>query len=31
MEGIARELDGVDSPVRLVTAAFYENLGEEII
>lgn len=31
LEGIARELDGVESPIRLVSGAFYENLGEEEI
>ena len=31
LEEIARELDGVDSPIRLVSGAFYENLGGEEI
>ena len=28
---IARELDGVDQPVRLVTASFYADFGEETL
>lgn len=31
LEEIARELDGVERPILLVRAAFYENLGEEIV
>jgi hypothetical protein len=31
LETIARELDGVETPIRLVTASFWENLGEEEI
>jgi hypothetical protein len=31
LEQIARELDGVDSPIRLVHAALYENTGEETL
>jgi hypothetical protein len=31
LDPIARELDGVDSPIRLVHAALYENTGEEIL
>jgi hypothetical protein len=31
LEEIARELDGGDAPIRLIQAAFYENLGEETI
>jgi hypothetical protein len=29
VESIARELDGLDDPVRLVTASFYADFGEE--
>lgn len=31
LDGIARELDGVDSPVRLVTAGLYAHFGHEIL
>lgn len=31
LEKIARELDGADGPVRLVTAGLYENLGQETL
>ena len=31
LEEIVRELEDVETPVRLVSGAFYENLGDEII
>jgi hypothetical protein len=31
LEAIARELDGVEQPIRLVHAALYENTGDEIL
>jgi hypothetical protein len=31
LEGIARELDGVEAPVRLVAGAIYRDLGEETL
>ena len=31
LEAVVRELDGVDEPVLLVTAALYADLGEEIL
>lgn len=31
LDAIARELDGVESPIRLVHAALYENTGDEIL
>jgi hypothetical protein len=31
LEVIARELDGAESPIRLVHAALYENSGDEIL
>jgi hypothetical protein len=31
MDAVARSLDGVGEPVRLVTAAFYRDLGEETL
>ncbi len=31
LDGIARELDGIDSPVRLVTAGIYAHFGREIL
>lgn len=31
LDGIARELDGVAEPVRLVAGGLYANLGEEIL
>jgi hypothetical protein len=29
VEGIARDLDGVDDPIRLVTVSFYADFGQE--
>lgn len=31
LDGIARELDGVEHPVRLVTAGLYRDLGQETL
>ena len=31
LDGIARDLDGVEAPVRLVEGAFYRDLGEETL
>jgi hypothetical protein len=31
LEGIARELDGVEEPVRLINVALYANFGQEIL
>jgi hypothetical protein len=31
LDAVARELDGADGPVRLVTAALYRDLGEETL
>ena len=31
VDALARELDGVDSPVRLVTAGLYRDLGQETL
>lgn len=31
LDGIVRELDGVDDPIRLVTSALYVDLGKEIL
>ena len=31
LDGIARELDGVEHPIRLVTAALYNDFGAETL
>jgi hypothetical protein len=31
LDGIARELDGAERPIRLVTAALYSDFGAETL